>query len=92
MRNTTVRLARIFWDEEHKDGAVVLEGARSPATVTDGNGYFVFLDLDPADYALIVGDIAGEHVRVSNPDESARIFTANQGEVTDVGQIFVDLR
>ena len=91
MASTVVRLARVFWNEQHTDGAFVLEGARSPATVADDSGFFVFENLNPADYVLVVGEVLGDHVIVSEPDGSARIFTAEEDKVTDVGQIFVDL-
>lgn len=91
MANTTVRLARVFWNEQHTDGAYVLEGANSPSTITNDDGFFVFASLSPADYVLIVGDVFGDHVVVSKPDGSARVFTVKENEVTDVGRIFVDL-
>lgn len=91
MANTTVRLARVFWNEQHTDGVYVLEGARSPSAITNDGGFFVFANLNPADYVLVVGDVFGDHVIVSNPDGSAKIFTAEENKVTDAGQIFVDL-
>lgn len=91
LTNTTVRLARVFWDEQHTDGVYVLEGARSPSDVTDENGFFVFVDVHPGDYVMIVGDIYGDHVVISNPDGSARIFTLREGEVMELGQLRVTL-
>lgn len=91
MANTTVRLARVFWNEQHTDGVYVLEGANSPSAITNDDGFFAFVNLSPADYVLIVGDVFGDHVIVSKPDGSARVFTARENEVTDVGRILVDL-
>ncbi|MGB9872776.1 MAG: hypothetical protein ACPLYD_14115 [Anaerolineae bacterium] len=89
LSNTVVRLARVFWNEERTDGVYVLEGARSPSCMTDDNGFFVFSDIDPADYVMIVGDVYGDYVVISNPDGTPKIFTVQEGTTTDVGQVQV---
>jgi hypothetical protein len=91
LTGTVVRLARVFWNEQHTDGAFVLESASSPSTATNDEGFFAFEDLDPADYTLIIGEVPGDHVIVSKPDGSAEIFTVEKDKVTDVGQIPADL-
>lgn len=89
--DTVVRLARVFWNEEHTEGVYVLEGARSPSSITDSNGFFVFKDVDPGDYVMIVGDVYGDHVIISNPNGTARIFTIEQGKIMDAEQVKVTL-
>lgn len=90
LSNTVVRLARVFWDEERKEGVYVLEGARSPACITDENGFFVFSALEPADYVMVIGDVYGKYMVVSNSDGSARIFTLEKDRVTNIGQLQVE--
>ncbi|MEM4204409.1 MAG: hypothetical protein QXS54_10115 [Candidatus Methanomethylicaceae archaeon] len=90
LSNTVVRLARVFWDEEKKEGVYVLEGARSPSCITDENGFFVFLDLEPADYVMVIGDVYGKYMVVSDSDRRARIFTLEKGKITNIGQLQVE--
>ncbi|MFZ5917805.1 MAG: hypothetical protein ACOYZ7_12770 [Chloroflexota bacterium] len=88
---TVVRLARVFWNEQKTDGAFSLEVASSPSAVTDAAGAFFFANVEPADYVIVIGDLEGEHVILSNPDGSARIFTAEPNKIVDVGKLEVRL-
>ena len=88
---TVVRLAIVFWNEDHSDGAFVLEGGRSPSDITDENGVFVHQNIAPGDYVLIVGNVIGIHEILSEPDGSATIFTAEEDQIKDIGIIKVDL-
>jgi len=88
---TVVRLAQVFWNEENSDGAFVLEGGSSPSDITNEMGVFVHSNIDPADYVVVVGEVIGIHEIISNPDGSAKIFTAKDGQITDVGIIRVSI-
>jgi hypothetical protein len=92
MPEVVVRLATVIWnDTEKTDGTFVLEGGSSPGDYADELGVFVFEDIAPGDYILVVGDVIGTHEIVSNPDGSARIFTADQGKITNIGVIKVSI-
>jgi hypothetical protein len=86
-----VHLAKVFWNEENTDGAYVLNNAQSPSTATDSKGFFVFKNLEPADYVLVVGEIPEGNTIVSNPDGSAKVFVAKKGKITDLGKISIRL-
>lgn len=88
---TVVRLAQVFWNEENSDGAFVLEGGSSPSDITNEMGVFVHSNIDTADYVVVVGEVIGIHEIISNPDGSAKIFTAKEGQITDVGIIRVSI-
>lgn len=90
MSNSVVRLARVFWDDEHEGGTFVLEAARSPATISDTGGHFVFSNLSPGDYVMVVGEVPDDNVIIADSDGTARIFTVNAGQVADVGDIIVE--
>jgi hypothetical protein len=91
LAGVVVRLARVFWNEQKTDGAFALEAARSPSTFTDADGVFFFSDLEPADYVIVVGELQGDHVIISEPTGKARIFTAESDKIVDVGKLTVDL-
>lgn len=91
INDTVVRLARVFWNENRTEGVYVLEGARSPSCVTDDSGFFIFLDVDPADYVVIAGDVYGKHVIISNPDGTPRVVRLEKGKILNIGQLKVAL-
>ena len=86
-----VRLARVFWNEDKSDGAFAVEAAQSPSTITDANGAFFLGDLEPADYVIVVGDLEGDNVIISEGGEKARVFSTHPGEILKVGDLRVDL-
>lgn len=85
LRNTVVRLARVYWNAEKTDGAVVLDGAASPGAITDEGGNFFFSNIDSADYAIVVGDVEASSLTVAKPDGSAYVFSTTPGQILDVG-------
>lgn len=88
---TEVRLASVFWNDDKSDGAFVVDATSGPTAITDQNGAFAFEELRPTDYVLVVGDLFGQHVILSKPDGSAKIYSVTAGQVLDVGDIEVDL-
>ena len=92
LTNTIVRLAEILWnDKENLDGTYILNGATSPGAETDESGIFIFPDLKPADYVVVVGDLIGYNVIISNPDGKARVFTIDPNKTTQIEPLRVDL-
>ncbi len=80
-----VRLARVYWNAEKTDGAVVLDGAASPGAITDEGGNFFFSNIDSADYAIVVGDVEASSLTVAKPDGGAYVFSTTPGQILDVG-------
>lgn len=91
LADTVVRLAKVFWNEDHSEGAYVLEGATSPGDDTDEMGIFVFEDLKPAEYVIVVGDIMGDYEIISEPDGKAKIYTVEEGAVLQIDPLNVNL-
>ena len=89
--NTVVRLARVIWNEQKTDGAFVLEGATSPSTITDKDGHFAFKDIEPADYVIVIGDVQGSHVIISESNGKAKVYSAGKDKVLDLGTLSVQL-
>lgn len=89
--NTEVRLATVFWNEDKSQGSFLIDESVSPITMTDENGLFVFDALEPRDYVIVIGDLYGQNVILSNNDGSAQIFTAEAGQILDVDVLQIDL-
>ena len=66
-----VRLAEVFRNEAG-DAAFVLDGAQSPGTLTDVEGRFIFQNVEPREYVLIVGNVEANEYEViaASPDIS----------------------
>jgi hypothetical protein len=79
----------VFWNEDHSDGAFVLEGATSPSAVTDEQGRFAFANIAPGDYVAVVGDVLGYHEIISESGGKATIFTAETGKIVNIGTLTV---
>ncbi len=84
---TVVRLAKVYWNAEKTDGAVVLDGAASPGAITNEEGGFFFNNIEPADYAVVVGEVESSSVTVTKPDGDAYVFTTSLGQILDVGEL-----
>ncbi len=93
MADTVVRLAKVFYNEPHTDGVYVLDGASSPGAITDQEGRFSVVNIEPGDYVIVVGDAESpDHVIISERDGKAKLFTAEAGQTLDVGTLEVNLK
>ena len=54
-------------------------------------GVFSHENIEPADYVVVVGEVIGIHEIISNSDGSAKIYTAEEGQIIDVGIIRVSI-
>ncbi len=90
--NTGVRLAEVVRNtEDPNNAAFVLSDSTSPGAVTDAEGYFIFANIPPVEYVLIVGDVYGKYKAILGDDLVTRIFSPTADQVLDVGDIKVDL-
>ena len=86
--NVSVRLAKVY--REGGRGAYVLDEAFSPGTITDGDGQFVFTDINPAEYVVVVGDVKVKYAIVMNDESSVFVLKIPKEAVWDVGTLQVD--
>jgi hypothetical protein len=91
LANTTVRLAEVMRFEEGEKAIFVLEGATSPGDITDEDGYFSIVDLKPGEYVIVVGEVIGKNVIMSESNGNAKVYEAEQDSVLNVGILQVDL-
>lgn len=91
LADTEVHLAKVYWDENSENGTFLIDETTSPVTVTDDAGVFVFAQVEARDYVIVVGDLYGKNMIISNPDGTAVVYTAEPGRQLDVGELKVDL-
>ncbi|RPI31274.1 MAG: hypothetical protein EHM70_11875 [Chloroflexota bacterium] len=87
-----VRLAEIV--RQGEQSAMVLDTAFGPGDMTDEQGYFIFENIDPKEYVIVVGNIEiyQGYTIVPNDEGTARIWQTEDGKVVDVGELKVDFK
>jgi len=88
LADVIVRLAEVY--REGQGGVFLLDHYSSPGARTDAQGYFVFPDLKPGEYVLVVGE--GENINdydiIEDGDtEKAKVWSAPADQITDWGVI-----
>ena len=77
-----VQLAGVYYEGDR--GAYVLDTAQSPTATTDGQGRFVFVDIEPRDYVIVIGNVEiNDYVIIPEESGRAKIWTAVSGEILD---------
>jgi hypothetical protein len=62
---------------------------QSPTSFTDETGYFIFLDLEPGEYLLFVGDLTWDYAFYETDGERPIPFVVEEGEVTELGNLIL---
>lgn len=87
-----VRLAEVVRPPEEQGGDIfILDQAFSPGTKTDAEGVFIFENIEPKEYVLVVGDIERTYEVVSGEDGLPIVWETLPDEVTNFGEIRVSL-
>jgi hypothetical protein len=88
-----IRLAEVERGVEGKGGAYILDLARSPGTVTDGNGYFTIENVNAGEYVIVIGDIeiTGIYEIIQESNGQAKVWNFPADQITDVGKLPVSI-
>ena len=92
LANEVVWLAKVIYDDINDEGYFIIDGGKSPSTISDSAGAFEFIGIDPADYVLIIGNLELNPYVLGQPDDpdKAKIFQCLESEVIDAGEIIVN--
>ncbi len=85
-----VQLAEAY-DNEKGETNFVLNTAQSPVTVADDQGDFVFENISPHRYVVVVGDVYGNYKILLGPDQVTLVIDAVTDQKLDLGKIKVDI-
>ncbi|WP_110516237.1 hypothetical protein [Herpetosiphon llansteffanensis] len=85
-----VQLAEAY-DNEKGETNFVLNTAHSPITVADDQGDFVFENIPPHRYVIVVGDVFGNYKVLLGPDQVTMVIDAQSDKKLDLGAIKVDI-
>jgi len=94
LANVVVRLAEVYYPEDapgdKEKGVYILDNAFSPSATTNEQGIFVFINVEPRDYVIFVGDLAIKYAIVLGSEGTPQIWTIQPDEVNDLGNVRVD--
>jgi len=87
-----IRLAKVIWSEDKTSASFVIDGANSPSTISEEDGFLVFLNINPGDYVIVVRNIDINPIVIpKSPDSNeAAVFTMISNEILDVGIIKIN--
>lgn len=86
-----VFLAEVYRNPEN-DGAFVFDTASSPYTLTDAGGRFVFTNLEPGEYVIVVGSIeVNRYEIITEPNGQAKVINVSADDLLDLSTLRVEL-
>lgn len=91
---TDIKMAvgEVLVDDEGNERMVGYEPSVAPVSYTDSTGRFVFEDLKPGRYGLIVDIVLSSFLLFEEGTPNALLFDVKAGEVTDLGNLeYTDL-
>jgi len=87
---TTLQLGRVIRDDEGTPLAVSAGETSSPTTTTDENGGFVFTDVPPDTYGLVLVSPVGSFM-IKDEAGNDFLIDVEPGDVVDLGEVHTDV-
>ena len=83
--------AGVAEDQKREQCVYVIDTAFDPSAITDGGGRFVFSDIAPGDYVMLVGNPTTKYTVLTNDSNQPLIWKAEADKVTELGDLAVVL-
>jgi hypothetical protein len=84
-----VRLAQVYRNSKG-EGSYALDTAVSPLATTDDAGFYTFVDLDPAEYVLVIGDPMTKYQIISDSNGIAKVWKAEENSILQIGELKIN--
>lgn len=87
-----VRLGEVIWNNDKSDGSFIIDGANSPSTITDDQGFFILNDIDIKDYIIVLGNLEESPIVVVKKEnkEKAEIYSPEVNKELFIGFLNLD--
>ena len=87
-----IKLAKVVWNEEKTSAGFVIDGANSPSVISEEDGFFTFMNVDPGEYVIVVRNIDINPIVIPKAPGSneAAIFTTQSDQILDVSIIKIN--
>lgn len=84
-----VRLAKVYRGSGD-DGTYILDEGQSPSAISEEDGLFSFINIEPGEYVLMVKKDNGTYMVVSDESKVPIIYEGVAGEIVQLGSIIID--
>lgn len=87
-----VKLASVVWSDDNTQGSFIIDGANSPSTYSKEDGSFLFININPGEYVIVVRNVEFNPIIIpkSPTSNEAAIYTTIADELLNVGTIQID--
>ncbi len=89
-KNALLYLAETVKDSTGGDSFAALDRIRSPKTIADDQGRFVFSNVPPGNYGLILDVIKNSYLLMKPGSEEALLIEVSAGKQVDLGTLLYD--
>jgi hypothetical protein len=83
-------LAETIKDSAGKDSVAALDRVNSPRTETDNQGRFVFKNVPPGNYGLILDVISNSYLLMKPGTQEALLIKVSEGQQVDLGTLLYE--
>lgn len=80
-------LAETLRDDQGADSLAAFDRLRSPRTVTDSQGRFAFVNVNPGKYGLVLDTIINSYLLLWPGEQEAILIELREGETADLGTL-----
>ena len=88
LTDVVVRLAKVYRSETNEDnGTFILDEANSPSTISGEDGEYTFMNIEPGEYVLFIGQLHTEYMVVSDMEQNPKVYEVGEGEVLRIEPI-----
>jgi hypothetical protein len=70
----------------------ILDTVNSPSIMSNEHGYFQFIDIDPGEYVIVIGNPEIKYEIITNEFGKAKVWNFNAGNIENVGDLLVSLK
>lgn len=89
-KNALLYLAKTIKDSTGKDSVAALDRVHSPRTVTDNQGRFMFSNVPPGNYGLVLDIITNSFLLMKPGSEEALLIEVPAEKQVDLGTLLYD--
>lgn len=88
MGNTIVRIGEVF--RQGNEGIFLMDEGRSPGARTNADGYFIFNNVEPLEFVIVVEKTEGLYKVIDDGTDKPMIWKVEANQVLDVGVVKID--
>jgi hypothetical protein len=87
--NTSIYLAKVFWDQSKENAVYALDIYNAPQSRTSAEGKFILQNIEPGDYVVAIGNISTNKTPsiLTQANGQVKIVTVVADKTTDLGKV-----